>query len=87
MSHNNYQDGISAALELISSEKNSPLKSLTLRGSSVSFESVSKIVMNCANLKMIDLQSCRALPRGTKKVFRDREILEFRDEITKGFYL
>lgn len=87
VSHNNHQDGISAALELISSEKNSPLQRITLRGSSLSFESVSKLVMNCANLKMIDLQSCRALPRGTKKVFRGQEILEFREEITKGFYI
>ena len=86
ISHNLHQTGISAALEALSSEKDCPLKVITLRGSSVLFESVEKLLINCKNLRLIDLQSCRALPRGTKRVFVGEEVVKFRNDIINGRY-
>lgn len=44
------------------------------------------LVMTCKKLKCVDLQSCRALPRGTKRVFRGSEIQKLRSEIFEGNY-
>lgn len=38
-------------------------------GSSVSLEPVKAVLMNCPNLHSINLQSCRALPRGIKRLY------------------
>ncbi|XP_053204586.1 F-box/LRR-repeat protein 6-like [Panonychus citri] len=86
ISHNLHQEGISDALEALSSVENCPLTAITLRGSSVLFNSIEKLLRNCKNLRLIDLQSCRALPRGTKRVFVGEEVVAFRNDIINGRY-
>ncbi|GJQ85810.1 hypothetical protein Trydic_g20366 [Trypoxylus dichotomus] len=42
---------------------------LNLCGSSVSLEPVKAVLMKCPNLHSINLQSCRGLPRGVKRLY------------------
>ncbi|XP_074596073.1 F-box/LRR-repeat protein 6-like isoform X1 [Brevipalpus obovatus] len=78
-SQNFYPQGIEEGINLLVQNSSSPLETLNLRGSSLSFDAVIKLVLSCRRLRMVDLQSCRALPRGTKRLFRNEtEIKELR---------
>lgn len=63
-----------------------PLKSVQLRGSAVSYEMLKQLILFCPQLKSIDLQSCRSLPRGIKRAFFDDDFLRLKDEIIAGKY-
>lgn len=42
---------------------------LDLCGSSVSFAPVRQVLCNCTKLRRLNLSSCRALPRGIKRLY------------------
>ncbi|KAI4460277.1 f-box/tpr repeat protein pof3 [Holotrichia oblita] len=59
----------------------SPLRILNLCGSSVSLEPVKAILMKCPNLHSINLQSCRALPRGIKRLYTGSAVNNLRQSL------
>ncbi|RXG68502.1 F-box/LRR-repeat protein 6 [Armadillidium vulgare] len=78
---------IDAALFALAEEENKTLQVLNLRGSSISFEPVRKILSNCANLRLLNLTSCRALPRGVKRLHETaRDVMKLKDSIDIGRY-
>ena len=44
-------------------------RSLDLCGSSVTFAPVRQVLVNCGRLRTLNLSSCRALPRGIKRLY------------------
>ncbi|KAB7504534.1 F-box/LRR-repeat protein 6, partial [Armadillidium nasatum] len=78
---------IDAALFALAEEENKTLQVLNLRGSSISFEPVRKILSNCANLRLLNLTSCRALPRGVKRLHETaRDVMKLKESIDIGRY-
>lgn len=53
-------------------------RNLNLCGSSVSLEPVKAVLTKCPSLHSINLQSCRALPRGIKRLYTGDEVAELR---------
>ena len=64
----------------------SQLRSLQLRGSAVSYDSIKEIFKCCPKLETIDLQSCRGLPRGIKREYTGEELSVLADEVLRGKY-
>ncbi|CAG9815553.1 unnamed protein product [Phaedon cochleariae] len=59
----------------------SKLRIINLCGSSVSLEPVKAILKKCSNLRSINLQSCRALPRGIKRLYTGCQVDELRKSL------
>lgn len=53
-------------------------RTLNLCGSSVSLDPVKAVLLKCPNLHSINLQSCRALPRGIKRLYTGLAVTELR---------
>lgn len=68
-----------AVMTLAEKGEESPLRTLDLRGSSVSLESVKAVLEKCPHIQSINLQSCRALPRGIKRLYEGSAVAELRD--------
>ncbi|XP_077022620.1 F-box/LRR-repeat protein 6 isoform X2 [Tamandua tetradactyla] len=49
------------------------LRSLNLRGTQVTVSTVSSVISSCPGLVYLNLESCRRLPRGLKRVYRGQE--------------
>lgn len=62
----------------------SPLRSIQLRGSAISFESLRDLLLNCPLLNSIDLQSCRSLPRGIKRAYFGDDFIQLRSDLLQG---
>jgi len=58
-----------AVTALAEEPESSPLKFLDLCGSSVSFHPVRQVLCHCSRLRTLNLSSCRALPRGIKRLY------------------
>lgn len=56
-------------------------RTLNLCGSSVSLDPVKAVLMKCPKLNSINLQSCRALPRGIKRLYTGSTIEELRQSL------
>uniref|UniRef100_V5IA56 F-box/LRR-repeat protein n=1 Tax=Anoplophora glabripennis TaxID=217634 RepID=V5IA56_ANOGL len=56
----------------------SKLRILNLCGSSVSLDPVKAVLTKCSKLHSINLQSCRALPRGIKRLYTGSQVGELR---------
>ncbi|PSN41596.1 hypothetical protein C0J52_17610 [Blattella germanica] len=56
----------------------SPLRILNLCGSSVSLSPVKAVLLHCPHLMSLNLSSCRALPRGMKRLYEGNEVCELR---------
>lgn len=54
---------------------------LNLCGSSVSLEPVKAVLTKCPNLHSINLQSCRALPRGIKRLYTGSAVNDLRQSL------
>lgn len=54
---------------------------LNLCGSSVSLEPVMAVLTKCRNLHSINLQSCRALPRGIKRLYTGSAVDDLRQSL------
>lgn len=50
-------------------------------GSSVSLNPVKAVLMKCPNLHSINLQSCRALPRGIKRLYTGEAVAELKQSL------
>ncbi|CAG9575751.1 unnamed protein product [Danaus chrysippus] len=59
----------------------SKLRILNLCGSSVSFEAVKKVLLKCPHLESLNLSSCRALPRGMKRLYTGKELQDLKDSL------
>ncbi|EEZ97209.2 F-box/LRR-repeat protein 6 isoform X2 [Tribolium castaneum] len=69
-----------AVMALAEKGSESKLRIVNLCGSSVSLEPV-KAVLNCPNLHSINLQSCRALPRGIKRLYTGDAVQELKQSL------
>ncbi|XP_043198131.1 F-box/LRR-repeat protein 6-like [Amphibalanus amphitrite] len=56
-----------------------PLRRLDLCGAAGSLPAVQLVVAACPQLRELDLTSCRALPRGLKRLYRGDEVATLRD--------
>ncbi|XP_067006758.1 F-box/LRR-repeat protein 6 [Anabrus simplex] len=56
----------------------SPLRTLDLCGSSVNLPPVKAVLMQCPRLTSLNLSSCRALPRGMKRLYQGPALEELR---------
>lgn len=57
------------------------IRILNLCGSSVSLDPVKAVLTKCPNLHSINLQSCRALPRGIKRLYTGSQVNELRNSL------
>ncbi|KAL1506211.1 hypothetical protein ABEB36_005612 [Hypothenemus hampei] len=77
-----------AVLALAEKGPESKLRILNLCGSSVSLEPIRAVLSKCSSLHSINLQSCRALPRGIKRLYTGSAVDELRkslnDKKTEG---
>ncbi|KAH7643346.1 hypothetical protein HUG17_10037 [Dermatophagoides farinae] len=61
------------------------LRTIDLRGSAISLESLRRLILHCGeHLISIDLQSCRSLPRGMKRLFQGEEFQRLRQLMLDG---
>lgn len=65
----------------IINKKNLNYRILNLCGSSVSYEPVKTIILKCPQLESVNLSSCRALPRGMKRLYSGKELTDLRDSL------
>ncbi|XP_049821384.1 F-box/LRR-repeat protein 6 isoform X2 [Aethina tumida] len=70
-----------AVMALAEKGPESKLRIINLCGSSVSLEPVKAILTKCPNLHSINLQSCRALPRGIKRLYTGSAVADLRDSL------
>ena len=63
-----------------------PLRKLDLCGAAGTFGPVCGLVTACTELREINLTSCRALPRGVKRLYRGEELEALRRDIAAGKY-
>ncbi|CAG9856654.1 unnamed protein product [Phyllotreta striolata] len=70
-----------AVLALAEKGAESKLRTLNLCGSSVSLEPVKMVLEKCPRLHSINLQSCRALPRGIKRLYTGSQVDELRKSL------
>ncbi|KAJ8940321.1 hypothetical protein NQ318_014396, partial [Aromia moschata] len=68
-----------AVLALAEKGPESKLRILNLCGSSVSLEPIKAVLRQCPRLHSINLQSCRALPRGIKRLYTGAQVDELRN--------
>ncbi|CAH0600580.1 unnamed protein product [Chrysodeixis includens] len=67
------------AVSALADSSESKLKILNLCGSSVSLEPVRKVLLKCKCIESINLSSCRALPRGMKRLYTGKELQDLKD--------
>lgn len=57
------------------------LKRIDFRGSAISLETLRRLIVHCGDrIVKIDLQSCRSLPRGMKRLFQGEDFLHLRQQ-------
>ncbi|KAJ8734729.1 hypothetical protein PYW08_013979 [Mythimna loreyi] len=69
------------AVSALADSPDSKLKILNLCGSSVSLEPIKKVLLKCPHIESINLSSCRALPRGMKRLYTGKEIQDLKDSL------
>ncbi|XP_026764086.1 uncharacterized protein LOC113522559 [Galleria mellonella] len=72
---------LDAAVSALADSSDSKLRTLNLCGSSVSWEAVKKVLLKCPLVESINLSSCRALPRGMKRLFTGKELQDLKDSL------
>ncbi|GAB6024439.1 hypothetical protein CHUAL_009599 [Chamberlinius hualienensis] len=81
--NNQAGDSLDLAVKSLAGITTNPkLLSLNLCGSAVSFEPVKNMLCNCPSLNELNLQSCRGLPRGLKRLYAGEELEKFREDVT-----
>merc|ERR1712150_254872 len=76
------EEALTAALEKLSSDSStSMLEQLNLSGTSVSAISVGYLLNGCPHLTSINLTSCRTLPRGVKREYKERQLKDLKQNI------
>lgn len=56
-------------------------RTLNLCGSSVSLDPIKSVLRKCQKLHSINLQSCRALPRGIKRLYSGDAVRELKQSL------
>ncbi|XP_072936111.1 uncharacterized protein Fbl6 isoform X2 [Epargyreus clarus] len=69
------------AVSALADSPTSKLRILNLCGSSVSLEPVKKVLLKCPHIESINLSSCRALPRGMKRLYTGKELQDLKDSL------
>ncbi|XP_026484358.2 uncharacterized protein LOC113392250 [Vanessa tameamea] len=69
------------AVSALADSPNSKLRILNLCGSSVSYEAVKKVLLKCPHIESLNLSSCRALPRGMKRLYTGQELQDLKDSL------
>ncbi|CAB3237177.1 unnamed protein product [Arctia plantaginis] len=67
------------AVAALADSPDSKLRILNLCGSSVSLEPVKKVLLKCPLIESLNLSSCRALPRGMKRLYTGKELQDLKD--------
>merc|ERR1712088_613387 len=62
-----------ALIALVENEEYLKLRKLNLNGTGVSLKALTKLLNCCPTLESLNLSSCRALPRGMKRMYHNRE--------------
>lgn len=83
---NSNGNAIDCALQTLSEEPDNKLRILNLCGSSVNFPPLRKILLRCKHLEFLNLTSCRALPRGLKRLHQGEQIESLIKDINIGKY-
>ena len=47
-------------------------------------EPIKKILQNCHQLQSINLQSCRGLPRGIKRLYQGNDLIDLKNALNKS---
>ncbi|KAK6636603.1 hypothetical protein RUM43_010265 [Polyplax serrata] len=77
-------DDLNAAIMAFAEKgSESPLRVMNLCGSSVTLEPVKALLSKCGNLESLNLQSCRGLPRGVKRLYENEQLMELRTMLEK----
>ncbi|XP_075226696.1 F-box and leucine-rich repeat protein 6 [Lycorma delicatula] len=77
-------EALDAAVMALAEQGNkSQLRVLNLCGSSVSLDPVKAVLERCPLLMSLNLSSCRALPRGMKRLYQGSSLAELRISFTK----
>lgn len=53
-------------------------------GSSVTFKPIRQVLARCSHLESLNLSSCRALPRGVKRLYEAPQLVTLRADIANG---
>ncbi|XP_075986005.1 uncharacterized protein LOC142983068 [Anticarsia gemmatalis] len=69
------------AVAALAEASESKLRVLNLCGSSVSLDPVKKVLQKCPLLESLNLSSCRALPRGMKRLYTGKELQDLKDSL------
>lgn len=56
---------------------------MNLCGSAVTLEPVKALLAKCPNLESLNLQSCRGLPRGIKRLYENEQLIELRNMLER----
>merc|ERR1712150_451194 len=62
-----------AVMALVENEEYIRLRKLNLSNTGVSLKALTKLLNCCPTLESLNLTSCRALPRGMKRMYHNRE--------------
>jgi F-box/leucine-rich repeat protein 6 len=62
-----------AVIALVENEEDLKLRKLNLTGTAVSLKPLTKLLNCCPTLASLNLTSCRALPRGMKRMYHSRD--------------
>ncbi|XP_065343704.1 F-box/LRR-repeat protein 6 isoform X1 [Cloeon dipterum] len=73
-----------AVYALAEKGEESPLRSLNLLGSSISFGPVKDVLLRCPQLSSLNLSSCRGLPRGIKRNYEGKDLDLLRQSVSAG---
>jgi len=65
-----------AIMALVENEEYLRLRKLNLMGTGVSLKSLTKLLKTCPTLESLNLTSCRALPRGMKRMYHEKEDIQ-----------
>jgi len=65
-----------AVMALVENEEDLKLRKLNLTGTAVSLKPLTKLLNCCSTLASLNLTSCRALPRGMKRMYHSRDDVE-----------
>ena len=77
-------EALDQALMALVEERNSMLRFLNLCGSSITFRPIREILRRCCTLESINLTSCRAMPRGVKRLHDPADLITLRQQIADG---
>lgn len=78
----NNEEAINQAIEtLATSENGCSIRILDLSGSAISYSTIKTLLSKCSLLRTLNLQSCRSLPRGMKRLYSNEDLFRLHSDI------